>query len=465
MVLPPLGSKIEHLFCFSNTIAHINRFFKHMFGFCELFFGKPQQKQQGPPAAILPIIEIIGGGSCMRTYKGNSLIDFTDSYVVIDIETTGLDPEKDSIIEIAAIKVVDSKIVDSFSSLINPGFIIPEFIIRLTKITNEQLSSAPSLSDVLHRLNIFLGDYVLVGHNINFDINFLYDGFEKILNHPLSNDFIDTLRLSKRYVKNLPSYKLKFLADYFKLPVSIHHRAMYDCETTYQLYLKLFELSQSITEDEQLLIDSLCYDEANPFYRKKLVIKGLPQYYSYNFYKQVAKKCGAILSDSFYSNSDYIIFSKYTYNRFIQGYYSEKFEKAKKLSESGNLIILSENKWCEMLGLSIPHNHHLNAKDITTSNTEFDESHPLYGKVCVFTGTLEKMPRKDAMQLVVDVGGIVGNSVTKKTNYLILGNNDYCPLIKDGKSSKQKKAEALKLSGQDIDIITENVFYDMMSYE
>lgn len=66
------------------------------------------------------------------------------------------------------------------------------------------------------------------------------------------------------------------------------------------------------------------------------------------------------------------------------------------------------------------------------------------------------------MQIVADPGGINGDSVTAKTNYLILGNNDYCKSIKGGKSNKQKKAEKLKLEGQDIEIITENVFYDMM---
>ena len=95
--------------------------------------------------------------------------------------------------------------------------------------------------------------------------------------------------------------------------------------------------------------------------------------------------------------------------------------------------------------------------------TEFDEDNPFFEKVCVFTGVLEKMKRSDAAQLVVDLGGICGNSVTKKTNYLILGNNDYCPTIRDGKSTKQKKAEELKLKGNDIEIISENTFYDMLN--
>lgn len=70
--------------------------------------------------------------------------------------------------------------------------------------------------------------------------------------------------------------------------------------------------------------------------------------------------------------------------------------------------------------------------------------------------------RKDAMQIVVDFGGIVENNVTKDT-YLILGNNDYCSTIKDGKSTKHKKAESLILKGQDIQILPENVFYDLIS--
>ena len=75
------------------------------------------------------------------------------------------------------------------------------------------------------------------------------------------------------------------------------------------------------------------------------------------------------------------------------------------------------------------------------------------------------MQRKEAMQIVADLGGIPGDGVTKKTNYLMLGNNDYCKTIKDGKSSKQKKAEKLILEGADLQIISEQVFYDLILEE
>lgn len=98
-------------------------------------------------------------------------------------------------------------------------------------------------------------------------------------------------------------------------------------------------------------------------------------------------------------------------------------------------------------------------KDIQNNSAEIDIDNPFYGKICVFTGTLERMTRAEAAQLVANLGGICADSITKKTNFLILGNNDYCPLIKNGKSSKHKKAEKLKLEGQDIEIMPESMFY------
>lgn len=404
-----------------------------------------------------------------RSQKGNSLQDFASNFVAIDIETTGLDPAHDHIIEIAAVKVQNDEVIDSFSSLINPHTEISDFISQLTGITNQNLSTAPEIKSVLESFYNFIGTDILLGHNIHFDINFLYDNFEKYLSVPLRNDFVDTLRMSRKLIKNLDSHKLSSLVNYFNLNVSTAHRALADCQTTIQLYSKLKDLSPVPYESQTELLNSLNFDASNPFYGKRIVVKGVPQLYSFDFMKQVADMCNAKMGDVFYTSCDYIVFSHYTYKSFLNGSNSEKFSKAKELVKKGSLTILSEEEWCKMLNIPIPvsssknkSHSYVSAKDIVTTKDDFDETHPLYGKTCVFTGTLEKMSRKDAMQIVVDYGGLVGNSVTKKTNYLILGNNDYCSSIKDGKSSKQKKAEALKLSGNDIEIISESVFYDMI---
>ncbi len=105
----------------------------------------------------------------------------------------------------------------------------------------------------------------------------------------------------------------------------------------------------------------------------------------------------------------------------------------------------------------------IDISSIIPTTVEIDEDSFFYGRHVVFTGKLERMVRKDAMQIVVNLGGILDNSVCKQTNYLILGNNDYNAVLKGEKSSKHKKAEKLKLEGQDIEIIDELTFYDILS--
>lgn len=104
----------------------------------------------------------------------------------------------------------------------------------------------------------------------------------------------------------------------------------------------------------------------------------------------------------------------------------------------------------------------IDIKAIKPTETVIDEDGFFYNRHVVFTGKLEKMLRKDAMQFVVNLGGILDNSVNKQTNYLILGDNDYNAILKGEKSSKHKKAEKLKLDGQDIEVIDERTFYDLL---
>ena len=113
--------------------------------------------------------------------KGRSLLIFPSEYVVIDIETTGLSPECDYIIELSAIKIKDNNIINTFSALIKPDEALYEdedsnecyvndFITNLTGITNEMLEDAPHISDVLEQFLSFVGNNIIVGHNVNFDI-------------------------------------------------------------------------------------------------------------------------------------------------------------------------------------------------------------------------------------------------------------------------------------------------------
>lgn len=298
-----------------------------------------------------------------RTEKGASLLDFFDSYTSIDIETTGLDPSYDDIIEVGAVHIKNGVIESTFQSLINPGYEIDEFITKLTGITNEMLAAAPKIETVLPDYINYLSNDVLVAHNANFDINFLYDNSLYYFKKPLKNNFIDAMRLGRHLFKDLPNHKLGTMTQHFGICDHIEHRSLSDA---------------------------------------------LNAHYCYEYMK------------------------KYAYDNNID-----------------ITMLLNKKK-------------SLRAKDIIATVNEFDESHPLYGKVVIFTGSLERILRKDAMQMVINLGGSCGDSVTKNTNFLVLGNNDYCKTIKDGKSNKHKRAEQLKLQGYDIEIISENIFYEMI---
>ena len=117
-----------------------------------------------------------------RAGKGNSIIAFPKDYVVVDIETTGLSPEWDDIIEIGAIRYSNDVEVDRFQSLVQPepyadGTFVDDFITELTGITNAMLAQAPKTDEVIKEFADYLGNDVLIGYNVGFDINFLYDNF------------------------------------------------------------------------------------------------------------------------------------------------------------------------------------------------------------------------------------------------------------------------------------------------
>ena len=183
----------------------------------------------------------------IRSHKGNSLIENLSNYTVLDIETTSLDSRDGEILEISALKVRNKKIVAEFSKLIKVTE-VGEFTIHLTGITDEEMRKyGEDIDFVLTEFLAFLGNDIIVGHNINFDINFIYDNLEKRLGLYLDNDFVDTLRLSRMLLSFLPRHRLDDLISYFNLETRNEHRALNDCILTNQVYLKLCDLLVKMT--------------------------------------------------------------------------------------------------------------------------------------------------------------------------------------------------------------------------
>lgn len=301
-------------------------------------------------------------------HKGISLLSLPDNYIVLDLETTGYNPHFDEIIEVACIRYSGSEKIDSFHSYVQPTpygddsiHYVDDFITKLTGITDDMLVTAPKFKDIANELYDYLGDSVIVGHNVNFDINFLYDNFLKCLGCEFKNDYLDTMRLSRIALPDLPHHRLKDLKEYFSID-GVQHRALNDCQITHTVLSKLL---------------------------------------------------------------DYIQENNIDLERYL-------------------------------------HPKRFDLTSLTGDVTLNDPSNPLYGKHCVFTGKLQRFVRKDAAQIVCNIGGCCDNSVTKKTNFLIIGGLDDIPLVKDGKSTKMKKAEKLILDGQDLKILSESTFYDLI---
>lgn len=160
-----------------------------------------------------------------------------NDFTTLDIETTGLNPKMDKIIEVGAVRVRNGEITEKFESLVNPGRKLEKRIVSLTGICDLDLKNAPNGEEVIPKLLAFLGEDVLVGHRILFDYSFVKKAAVN-LKLPFEKQGIDTLKIARRFLPELESRKLDFLCWHYG--ISLHaHRAVCDAEGTAMLYLRL----------------------------------------------------------------------------------------------------------------------------------------------------------------------------------------------------------------------------------
>lgn len=182
-------------------------------------------------------------------------------WVVIDLETTGLDPRRDRIIEIGAVKVDEDGVLETFQTLVDPAMILPPFIVELTGISDEMLDGQPSLADVLPDFLTFVDDCMPVAHNANFELTFLrsYTGWE-------GSDWLDTITLAKMAFPFLNSYSLENLVAELSLANTAPHRALADAQAT-ALLLRRIEDVFAALDDDILLAFMAIFGEKNQAYR------------------------------------------------------------------------------------------------------------------------------------------------------------------------------------------------------
>lgn len=161
-----------------------------------------------------------------------------ESYVVVDLETTGLSPERDRILEIGAVKVEEGEITQSFQMLVNCHRPLSEVIVNLTGITEEMREGGVEETEALRAFLEFAGEHTLIGHNLSFDFGFLKWSFARS-GIVFEREGIDTLKIARTCLKELPSKKLEALCSHYQILQEKKHRALDDACATAKLFFCL----------------------------------------------------------------------------------------------------------------------------------------------------------------------------------------------------------------------------------
>ncbi|TDQ39682.1 PolC-type DNA polymerase III [Aureibacillus halotolerans] len=194
-----------------------------------------------------------------------------DTFVVFDVETTGLSANYDKIIELAAVRVKDGGIVDRFEAFANPHHPLSATTIDLTGITDEMVANAPEIDQVIVDFKQWIKNDILVAHNASFDMGFLNAALKKAGEEKAGNPVIDTLELARFLFPTMKNHRLNTLCKKFDIDLTQHHRAIYDAEATGYLFWKLLKDAneRDIVSHDQLnnyMGEGNAYQRSRPFH-------------------------------------------------------------------------------------------------------------------------------------------------------------------------------------------------------
>jgi DNA polymerase III epsilon subunit family exonuclease len=176
-------------------------------------------------------------------------------FVVFDVETTGLKPEQgDKICEIGAVKVKGSKVVSSFTTLVNPQRPMPIGASSIHGITEKDLEGAPLFSDAVNQFLEFIDGLTMFAYNISFDLGFVNPQLRSLGHEPIPNPCIDILAICKKLLGSLPRFTLSYVSRFFDIPQESNHRALQDSAVAAQVILRLMPL---LEEKGILTLDNL----------------------------------------------------------------------------------------------------------------------------------------------------------------------------------------------------------------
>lgn len=390
--------------------------------------------------------------------SGKKLFTAINDYTVVDLETCGLyGEERKKVIEISALRFRDDKLTDKFSTLVNPEMHIPNKITQLTNITDEMVENAPVIKDILPDFIDFIGDDVLIGHNIEaFD----YKIISELSMGAVSNSYIDTYRLAQRCLPELPNHKLETLAQHLGLSVDDMHRSEYDCIITQQLYVNLKPLcgktiSPSFYSPKPKTKVNYSYakvdpnfTENSPLLGKTCIVYGAFKQLSVDQIKHLLDVIGARYVDFFCYSADILILGSEMYEKYVSGIEDDIITSFMALHKP----IISEYEFVK--DCHIVFSAERNASDFITKTD-------ISGKTVCLTGNFDIDSNRDRIiYRIIELGGIVKNNVIKSLDYLIIGNQGSENYKSGSKGKKVEKAEYFNENGAEIKILSEYDFFE-----
>lgn len=167
-----------------------------------------------------------------------------DGIIVLDIESTGFSRDKDRIVEFAAIKLKGGRVIDKITFLVQSDKPIPWQATKVHGITNDMIKQGLTEKKAVENIiNFIQGDFIIVGHNVKFDIDFIENTLRR-QGYNFSCTYLDTLQLSRKYIRGRDSYSLGNLAEYYGFKAENMHRALVDVETTYKLLQEIIKVAK-----------------------------------------------------------------------------------------------------------------------------------------------------------------------------------------------------------------------------
>lgn len=282
-------------------------------------------------------------------------------YVVIDVETTGLDPVKDAIVQVSALRFFGKKMIDGLNSYINPHRPIPAKAAAIHGITDETVKGAPAVSEIREPFLNFIRGAIVVGYNVTFDLNFLNCAFHGAL---AGVQYIDVMEIARTLLA-LPNYRLETVAEYAEFcPEGGYHDALNDCTATAAVFFRLgfdkpglakeYRFKTPAKQDrafsqKDIAPSAVPADPSHPLYGKRIVFTGDLSIGRYEA-AQMAADVGALIRSTVSGKTDYLVVGAQD-PFIISGGMSGKEEKAYELNDLGkaHIQIIHEREFMALL--------------------------------------------------------------------------------------------------------------------